>query len=130
MINREITRTLVICLVFSGSTLAQQRKVYKPTWKSLDQHTTSGWFRDAKLGLFIYGPGCTKEEWERYNARYGGRRGVARHLGAKYTKHDATVLHQLGMDHNTLTYNHHGRDETLTDSPVSNPRVVRELLDE
>ncbi len=83
MTTRWIMRTLVICLIFSGSTLAQQRKVYKPTWKSLDQHTTSGWFRDAKLGLFIYGPGCTKEEWERYNARYGGRRGVARHLGAK-----------------------------------------------
>tara|TARA_Y100000758_G_C16040194_1_gene417886 strand:- start:430 stop:534 length:105 start_codon:yes stop_codon:yes gene_type:complete len=33
------------------------------------------------------------------------------------------------MDHNTLTYNHHGRDETLTDSPVSNARVVGELLD-
>ncbi|HCD01677.1 MAG TPA: hypothetical protein DER64_14255 [Planctomycetaceae bacterium] len=38
-------------------------------------------------------------------------------------------MHQFGMDHNTLTYNHHGRDETLTDSPVSNARVVGELLD-
>ena len=89
MTTHKIMRTFVICLVFSGSTFAQQRKVYKPTWESLDQHPTPGWFRNAKLGLFIYGPGCTKEEWERYNARYGGRRGVARHLGAKYTKHYA-----------------------------------------
>ena len=40
----------------------------------------------------------------------------------------ATILHQLGLDHDRLTYRHHGREETLTDSPVSNARVVRELL--
>jgi hypothetical protein len=40
----------------------------------------------------------------------------------------ATMLHQLGIDHNRLTYRHHGRDETLTDAPVSNARVVSELL--
>ncbi len=41
----------------------------------------------------------------------------------------ATVLHQLGLDHDELTYNHHGRDETLTDSPVSDAAVVHALLD-
>lgn len=40
----------------------------------------------------------------------------------------ATVLHQLGLDHDELTYNHHGRDETLTDSPVSSASVVGQLL--
>ena len=40
----------------------------------------------------------------------------------------ATLLHQLGIDHDRLTYRHHGRDETLTDSPVSDARVVAELL--
>ena len=40
----------------------------------------------------------------------------------------ATILHQLGLDHDALTYHHHGRDETLTDSPVSNARVVEQLL--
>lgn len=41
----------------------------------------------------------------------------------------ATILHQLGLDHRQLTYRHHGRDETLTDAPVSGARVVAELLD-
>ena len=40
----------------------------------------------------------------------------------------ATVLHQLGLDHDRLTYLHHGRPETLTDSVVSNARVVRDIL--
>ena len=40
----------------------------------------------------------------------------------------ATILHQLGLDHDALTYHHHGRDETLTDSPVSNATVVDKLL--
>jgi Protein of unknown function (DUF1501) len=40
----------------------------------------------------------------------------------------ATILHQLGLDHNRLTYRHHGRDETLTDSVVTDARVVGELL--
>ena len=40
----------------------------------------------------------------------------------------ATVLHQLGLDHDRLTYLHHGRPETLTDSVVSNARVVHGLL--
>src|SRR5205807_5178340 len=30
----------------------------------------------------------------------------------------ATLLYQLGLDHNRLTYRHHGRDDTLTDAPV------------
>ncbi|TFH48886.1 MAG: DUF1501 domain-containing protein [Lysobacterales bacterium] len=42
----------------------------------------------------------------------------------------ATILNQLGLDHDRLTYRHHGRDETLTDSVVTGARVVRELLDE
>ena len=40
----------------------------------------------------------------------------------------ATLLHQLGVDHNKLTFTHHGRPETLTDSVVSNASVVEELL--
>lgn len=41
----------------------------------------------------------------------------------------ATILHQLGLDHNRLTYRHHGRDETLTDAVVSKARVVGDLID-
>lgn len=40
----------------------------------------------------------------------------------------ATMLHQLGLDHDRLTFHHHGRLETLTDSPVSGAQVVRELI--
>jgi hypothetical protein len=40
----------------------------------------------------------------------------------------ATVLNQLGLDHNRLTYRHRGRDETLTDSSVTGASVVPELL--
>jgi hypothetical protein len=41
----------------------------------------------------------------------------------------ATLLHQLGLDHNKLTYPHHGQPETLTDARVTKARVVGELLD-
>ncbi len=40
----------------------------------------------------------------------------------------ATLLHQLGLDHNELTFTHHGRPETLTDAVVTNARVVREII--
>lgn len=40
----------------------------------------------------------------------------------------ATVLHQLGVDHERLTYLHRGRDETLTDAPVTGAKVVKGIL--
>ncbi|MBI2946663.1 MAG: DUF1501 domain-containing protein [Verrucomicrobia bacterium] len=40
----------------------------------------------------------------------------------------ATLLHALGLDHNRLTYPHEGRADTLTDSVVSEARVIPELL--
>jgi hypothetical protein len=40
----------------------------------------------------------------------------------------ATVLAQLGLDHETLIYRHAGRDETLTDAPVTDARVVEEII--
>jgi len=41
----------------------------------------------------------------------------------------ATVLHQLGLDHQRLRYPYHGRKETLTDPAVSGARVIRELIE-
>lgn len=41
----------------------------------------------------------------------------------------ATLLHQLGIDHTRLAYRHNGREETLTDAPVTGARLVSELLD-
>jgi uncharacterized protein (DUF1501 family) len=40
----------------------------------------------------------------------------------------ATLLHQLGLDHNRLTFTHHGRPETPTDAVVTGARVVTELI--
>lgn len=40
----------------------------------------------------------------------------------------ATVFHLLGLDHKRVTYRHHGRDESLTDFPVTHAEVVRSLL--
>ena len=40
----------------------------------------------------------------------------------------ATILNQLGLDHDQLTFRHAGRDETLTDAVVSNAKVVDALL--
>ena len=40
----------------------------------------------------------------------------------------ATILNQLGLDHDQLTYPHLGRDESLTDSSATGARVVDELL--
>jgi hypothetical protein len=40
----------------------------------------------------------------------------------------ATLLAQFGLDHARLTYRHSGRDETLTDPPVTAARVVEELF--
>ena len=40
----------------------------------------------------------------------------------------ATLLHQLGLDHERVTFRHHGRNETLTDAEVSGARVVSEVI--
>ena len=40
----------------------------------------------------------------------------------------ATILHQLGLDHDKLTAKHHGIDETLTDARVTGAKVTKDLL--
>jgi Protein of unknown function (DUF1501) len=40
----------------------------------------------------------------------------------------ATLLSALGLDHERLTYPHDGRDDSLTDSPVTSAEVVDSLL--
>jgi hypothetical protein len=40
----------------------------------------------------------------------------------------ATILRQLGLDHEKLTYRHAGNDESLTDAKVSQAQVVEDLL--
>lgn len=41
----------------------------------------------------------------------------------------ATLLHQLGLDHKRLIFNHHGRDESLTDTPVTHAEIAAALLE-
>jgi hypothetical protein len=41
----------------------------------------------------------------------------------------ATILHQLGIDHDRLVYRHHGSDETLTDARVTRARVIGDILE-
>src|SRR5439155_8423030 len=38
----------------------------------------------------------------------------------------ATILHLLGLDHESLVFEHSGRDETLTDASLTHARVVHE----
>jgi hypothetical protein len=40
----------------------------------------------------------------------------------------ATILHQMGLDHQQLGYMHQGRRETLTDPEVTGAHVVREIV--
>ncbi|HBH52807.1 MAG TPA: DUF1501 domain-containing protein [Planctomycetaceae bacterium] len=40
----------------------------------------------------------------------------------------ATMLHCLGLDHRRLTFEHDGRNETLTDSDLTHANVVTDLL--
>jgi len=40
----------------------------------------------------------------------------------------ATVLRQLGLDHESLVYEHAGREETLTDTSLTGARVISGLL--
>jgi hypothetical protein len=40
----------------------------------------------------------------------------------------ATILHQLGLDHDKLTYRHAGNEESLTDAKVSRAQVAVDLL--
>ncbi|MEY4179013.1 MAG: hypothetical protein RLY70_2587 [Planctomycetota bacterium] len=48
----------------------------------------------------------------------------------RLSMHDlhATLLHCLGLDHQRLTYDHDGRNETLTDPDLTRARVIPELL--
>ncbi|MEZ6145568.1 MAG: DUF1501 domain-containing protein [Planctomycetaceae bacterium] len=40
----------------------------------------------------------------------------------------ATILRQLGLDHERLTYTHHARPETMTDAVVTGAKVIDEMI--
>jgi hypothetical protein len=77
------------------------------------------------FGLFVAGggfkSGYTHGATDDFGYRaVGGRVGCPDFL--------ATLLNQLGLDHERLAYFHNGREETLTDPAVTRAHVVDELL--
>ena len=72
MYGRNVLAVVFAAAMFLmwGAAFAQERKVYEPTWESLDQHQTPEWFMDAKVGIFIYGPSPTREEFARVRPDY------------------------------------------------------------
>ena len=53
----QLSRTAVVFFVaanmFTGCK-DRSKKMYEPTFESLDSHPTPKWFRDAKFGIFIH----------------------------------------------------------------------------
>lgn len=71
---------------------SRARQVYEPTWESLDTHRTPEWFKNAKLGVFIYSPSPTKKDWDKTKrGEYCGRNWAE-------TKWDPNELAQLAVD--------------------------------
>ena len=77
------------------------------------------------FGLFVAGGGFKKGYIHGATDEFGYRAVEGRVSCPDFT---ATLLNQLGLDHEQLTYSHNGRQETLTDPAVSKARVIDELL--
>jgi len=77
------------------------------------------------FGLFVAGGGFKKGYIHGATDEFGYRAVEGRIGCPDFT---ATLLNQLGLDHEQLKYSHNGRDETLTDPAVTRARVVDELL--
>lgn len=77
------------------------------------------------FGLFVAGGGFKKGYIHGKTDDFGYR-AIEGRIGCPDFM--ATLLNQMGIDHEQLTYRHNGRDETLTDPAVSRARVADELL--
>jgi Protein of unknown function (DUF1501) len=77
------------------------------------------------FGLFVAGGGF-KSGYIHGATDDFGYRAIAGRIGCPDFM--ATLLNQLGIDHEQLTYHHNGREETLTDPAVTKARVADELL--
>ena len=77
------------------------------------------------FGLFVAGGGFKKGYIHGATDEFGYR-AVEGRVGCP--DFQATLLNQLGLDHEQLKYFHNGREETLTDPAVSRARVADELL--
>ena len=64
--------------------------------------------------------------------RYGATDEIGhRAVENRASVHDlhATLLHALGLDHRQLHFPHEGRDDSLTDEPVTGAEVAGALLE-
>jgi hypothetical protein len=77
------------------------------------------------FGLFVAGGGFKQGHIHGATDEFGYRAVEGRVSCPDFT---ATLLNQLGIDHEQLVYSHNGREETLTDPAVTRARVVDELL--
>jgi uncharacterized protein (DUF1501 family) len=77
------------------------------------------------FGLFVAGGGFKKGYIHGATDDFGYR-SVENRIGCPDFM--ATLLYQLGIDHEQLTYFYNGREETLTDPAVSEALVASELL--
>jgi alpha-L-fucosidase len=58
-LQKQITITsqiifLVLAIIIVASCKQKPRKIYEPTFESLESHPIPQWFRDAKFGIFIH----------------------------------------------------------------------------
>src|SRR3954471_1357243 len=77
------------------------------------------------FSLWIAGGGFKKGYVHGATDEFGGK--SVKDVVQVYDLH-ATLLHALGLDHKRLSYPHEGRQDTLTDAPVSDAEVVKDLL--
>jgi hypothetical protein len=77
------------------------------------------------FGLFVAGGGFKNGYIHGATDEFGYRA-----VEGRVSCHDfmATLLQQLGIDHEQLKYSHNGREETLTDPAVTDANVVPQLL--
>ena len=54
IVKKEILLLVSVCLFFCSSCLNDQGVLYEPTVESIKQHPTPGWFREARIGVFIH----------------------------------------------------------------------------
>jgi hypothetical protein len=77
------------------------------------------------FSLFFAGGGFKKGLVHGATDDFGYKAAVDR---VSVTDLQATILNQLGLDHERLWYPHHGRQETLTDAAVTGAKIVGQLL--
>ena len=51
--RRHILQVFVLIMMATGTSSPLLAQKFEPTWESLEQYECPGWFRDAKLGIFI-----------------------------------------------------------------------------